>query len=36
MMVIAARFITVPVSGIMAAMLYYMIRGMMLPWYAKS
>ena len=29
--IVAAWIITVPVSGIMAAMLYYMIRGMMLP-----
>jgi PiT family inorganic phosphate transporter len=29
--IVAAWLITVPVSGLMAAMLYYMIRGMMLP-----
>jgi len=29
--IVAAWLITVPVSGIMAAMIYYMIRGMMLP-----
>ena len=29
--IVAAWIITVPVSGIMAAMLYFMIRGMMLP-----
>ncbi|MCW8946922.1 MAG: inorganic phosphate transporter, partial [Sedimenticola sp.] len=27
----AAWVITVPVSGLMAALIYYMIRGMMLP-----
>jgi len=29
--IVAAWLITVPVSGIMAALLYYMIRGMMMP-----
>jgi PiT family inorganic phosphate transporter len=29
--IVAAWVITVPVSGLMAALLYYMIRGMMLP-----
>ena len=27
---------TVPVSGLLAAMLFFMIRGMMLPWYGKN
>ena len=31
MLIIAAWIITVPVSGILAAMLFFMIRGMMLP-----
>ena len=31
MKIAAAWIITVPISGIMAALLYYMIRGMMLP-----
>ena len=29
--IIAAWVITVPISGVMAAMIYFMIRGMMLP-----
>ena len=29
--IVAAWLITVPVSALMAAMIYYMIRGMMLP-----
>jgi PiT family inorganic phosphate transporter len=29
--IVAAWIITVPVSGILAAMLFFMIRGMMLP-----
>ena len=29
--IVAAWFITVPISGLMAAIIYYTIRGMMLP-----
>ena len=31
MKIVAAWLITVPVSGLLAAILYFMLRGMMLP-----